>query len=153
MQEFERIQTSGCVPRPSKMDLATQGEDMNPMALSFQDSSCNSGGSSRAAIPAAPETCELLSASPPASSLQPVFSQAAPGEQFGSRLPDSVPQTQAPPHKRFTATSSETSSRTSTPPISLFFGRFSTGTSAMSASRASSVCSSTVRHTYSQVVQ
>ena len=139
------------------MDLATQGENMHPMAPSFQsvdqDSSRNSGGRSRAAVPAAPETCQPLSTSPLASSLQPVFSQAAPGEQFSFRLPDSVPQTQAPPRKRFTATNSETSSRTSTPPVSLFSGRFSTGTSATAASRASLVCSSTARRTYSQVVQ
>ena len=120
------------------------------MAPSFQivdqDSSRNSGGRSRAAVPAAPKTCQPLSTLPPASSLQAVFFRAAPGKQFSFRLPDSVPQTQALPHKHFTATNSETSSRTSTPPVLLFSGRFSTGTSATLASHASSVCSSTAQH-------
>jgi hypothetical protein len=75
MQEFEWIQTSERVPRPSKMDLATQGEDMNPMAPSFQgvdqDSSRNSGGRSRAAVSTTPETRELLPASPPPSLYNP----------------------------------------------------------------------------------
>ena len=148
MRALEQIQTE-CSVRASQMDLVMQGEDINPMAPNSEDTS----GSNMAATITSSQRHE-----PPASLApsQPVFSRAAPGKQFGFRVPDPNPpaSTQAPPHKHFSPTCSTTSSQTSTSPASLFSGRSSSGASTALTSRTSSVCSSTSDwHTYSQVAQ
>ncbi|KAF8548504.1 hypothetical protein OG21DRAFT_1489344 [Imleria badia] len=143
--------------KPSKMDLAMQGEDINPMAPCSQDTSGaslrNSQGMSTPAV-FNPSDSEARKPSPASFfSSQPMFSRAAPGHEFSFRIPASAPQTQAPPHKCFSAANSTASSRTSMPPASLFSGRSLSVPFTAPTSRASSVCSSSGRGTYSQVIE
>lgn len=149
MLELERIQTEHSA-QPLRLDVATWGEDVNPMAPSAQDVSlCKSRGKSKVVA-----TLTEVHGPPPAPSLsQPVFSMAAPGQQFGFRLPESGPQSQALSWNCFSAINSATSSQTSMPSALLFSGRSLSGQSTAPTSSASSVCSSTGRYTYSQVVQ
>ena len=78
---------------------------------------------------------------------------AAPGQQFGFRLPKSGPQSQALSQNCFSAIDSATLFQTSMPSALLFSGRSLSHQSTAPTSSASSVCSSTGRYTYSQVVQ
>jgi hypothetical protein len=86
MKEFERIQMEGS-KRSSKIDIATQGENVNPMAPSSQDvseRSCRTqrGGSGGAAVPQTHGQSTFTQAS-----LQLEFLQATPGQQFVFRVP------------------------------------------------------------------
>ena len=77
------------------------------------------------------------------SSPQPTFSLAAPGQQFGFRVPGTASQTEAPTHTRFSGASSHSDS--SGPPsshTSLFLSGSGGGASTAPTSRAPSVCSS-----------
>ena len=166
LRTLERIQTEQPVKRPSRADIATQGEEINPMAPSSQDT--GERKSRRRRVDSGPlDTNEFQSQSyvPNGSSLptpQPVFSLATPGQQFGFRLPDvQASQTadtnqstgqlttevnaQAPSRTRFRGVASRSSSSSaSVSSRSTFFSAGSSrlqGTSTAPTSSASSVCS------------
>ena len=150
MKQFEQIQTER-PKRPSKIDIATQGEDVNPMAPSSHNVSDGSsrtrqGGSDKAAIPQT-HGQPTLAWSPP---LPPEFFQAMPSQQFRFRVPDTALQvesnTRAPSCTQFRGVSSQPSSRGSGPPSSQgtsLFSSGSLGTSLTAAtSREPSICPS-----------
>ena len=98
MKQIEQIQMEQS-KQPSKINIAMQGENVNPMALSSQaigEHGCTRRDSSDEVA---------ISWTPTQSSLQPQFLQATPGQQFGFRVPDATSQaesdTWAPPRVRF----------------------------------------------------
>ena len=144
MKQIERIQMERS-KRPSKIDIAMQGENVNPMAPSSQAI----GERGRTKRDSSDEVA--ISRTPAQSSLQPQFLQATPGQQFGFRVPDATSwaesDTRAPPRARFCGVSSQPSSRGSGPPLSQSTSLFSGGSlgtnSTAATSRAPSICSST----------
>ena len=150
MKQFEQIEMER-PKRPSIIDIATQGEDVNPMAPSSHDigdgsSRTRRGGSDEAAIPRTHRQPTL--ARPPP--LPPEFFQAMPSQEFRFRVPDAALQvesdTWAPSHTQFHGVSSQPSSGGSGPPLSqgtLLFSSGSLGTSLTAAtSREPSICPS-----------
>lgn len=147
MKQFERVQTEGS-KRVSRIDIATQEEEVNPMAPSFQDVGQSSSRTRR-------DDSDEVGASQPRrptqSSLQPEFVRAAPGQQFGFKLPDAVPQTdsdiRAPTRTRLSTLSSQPSAKASGPPSSRSTSLFPGGSlgthSTAVTSCPPSACSST----------
>ncbi|KAI6004674.1 hypothetical protein EDD15DRAFT_2359402 [Pisolithus albus] len=151
MKMLERIQTEQ-PKRPSRIDVALQGEQINPMAPSSQDAR-ERGSHCRQVDSNSPDTISLQSHAP-LRSPQPVFSLAAASQEFGFRLPDvasqahmsagTAAQTQAPPRARFRGVVSESSSKSvSSRSPSIFSTGPSRrgGTSTAPTSRTPSLCS------------
>ena len=134
----------------SKIDIATQGEDVNPMAPSSQNidewNSHTRQAGSGMAIPSQTHR----QPTPAQSSLQPQFLQAPPSQEFSFKLLDTTSQiginTHAPTRTRFFGVASQPSSKGSGPPSSqstLLFGGGSLGQASTAAtSCVPSVCSS-----------
>ncbi|KAF8124295.1 hypothetical protein EV363DRAFT_1454613 [Boletus edulis] len=153
MKQFKQKQTER-LKRPSKIDIATQDEDINPMAPASQHiGSCKkTSASNGAAIGIASRTLDEPNPQATLQSLRPEFSLATPGQQFGFRLPATASQmesdTRAPSCARFPGlgVSSQSSSTSSAPPLShsasLFSGQSLGGTLTAPTSRAPSVSSS-----------
>ncbi|KAF8449208.1 hypothetical protein L210DRAFT_3640832 [Boletus edulis BED1] len=149
MERIEQIQMEPS-KWSSKIDITTQGENVNPMAPSFQDvgeHSCRTrrGGSDEVAVPQT-HGQSTFTQSPP----QPEFLQATPNQQFRFRVPYAPFQAennkQAPPRTRFCGPSSQPSSKDSGPPSSqspsLFSGGSAGTRSTAATSHAPSTCSS-----------
>ncbi|KAF8130103.1 hypothetical protein EV363DRAFT_1450562 [Boletus edulis] len=153
MKQFKQKQTER-LKRPSKIDIATQDEDINPMAPASQHigSRKKTSASNGAAIGIASRTLDEPNPQATLQSLRPEFSLATPGQQFGFRLPATASQmesdTRAPSRAHFPGlgVSSQSSSTSSAPPssrsASLFLGQSLGGTSTAPTSRAPSVSSS-----------
>ena len=100
MRSIEQAQT-GVLRRPKRLtdlDFATQGEEVNPMAPSYSEQESGSrivenrpSGKPRPRLRGGP-----LSATPSQfAPAQPIFSLAAPGQQFGFQLPGSRGQVES----------------------------------------------------------
>ncbi|KAI6127267.1 hypothetical protein F5141DRAFT_1210629 [Pisolithus sp. B1] len=95
--------------KPSRIDVALQGEQINPMAPSSQDAR-EQGSRCQQVDSNSPDMISLQSHAPPRSP-QPVFSLAAASQEFSFRLPDvasqahmsvgTAAQTQVPPCAQF----------------------------------------------------
>ncbi|KAI5980661.1 hypothetical protein EDD15DRAFT_2381695 [Pisolithus albus] len=151
MKMLERIQTEQ-LKWPSRIDVALQGEQINPMAPSSQDAR-EQGSHCRQVDSNSPDTISLQSHAP-LRSPQPVFSLAAASQEFSFRLPDvasqahmsagTAAQTQVPPRARFRGVVSESSSKSvSSRSPSIFSTGPSRcrGTSTAPTSRTPSLCS------------
>ena len=134
----------------SKIDIATQGEDVNPMAPSSQNVNEWNSHTRQAGSGMAVPSQTHRQPTPTQSSLQPQFLQAPPGQEFGFRLLDTASQigidTHTPTHTHFFGVASQPSSKGSGPPssqsTSLFGGGSLGQASTAVTSRAPSVCSS-----------
>ena len=90
MQVLEQIQTE-CSAWPSRMDLTTQREDINPMAPSSQDQGSSGNLRSRSNMIATITPSEGHEPSASFIPSQPVFFRAAPDQQFSFKVLDSNP--------------------------------------------------------------
>ena len=149
MKEIKQVQTEK--PKcTSKIDIATQGEDVNPMAPSSQNIDERNSRTRQAGSGMAIPSQTHRQPTPAQSSLQPQFLQAPPSQEFSFRLPDTTSQigidTCAPTRTCFFGVASQPSSKGSGPPSSQstsLFGGGSLGQASTAAtSRAPSVCSS-----------
>ena len=147
MKQFEQQQIEHSKWR-SRIDIATQGEGINPMAPFSQDVDERRGrvSSSEEVASQNPEPPVTASAPP-----HPEFRLATPGQQFGFRLPEAASQpesyTRAPTRTWFFGASSQPSSTGSVlPPSSQSPSVFSGGplgsNSTAATSRTPSLCSS-----------
>ena len=134
----------------SKINIATQGEDVNPMVLSSQNVNEQNSRTRQAGSGMAIPSQTHRQPTPAQSSLQLQFLQAPPGQEFSFRLPDTTSQiginTCTPTHTCFFGVASQPSSKGFGPPsswsTSLFGGGSLGQASTAVTSHALCICSS-----------
>lgn len=148
MQGLEEIQVAGR-PRFKRLvdlDVATEDHEVNPMAPTNESQQSNSRPRPRPRLKSnhagdAQQSTQIQPESSESSLGRPSFALAAPGQQFGFRLPNTDTLGSRQQSGKFSDASLATSSRSAS-----LFGGIVSNASTAPTSRAASVCSSTGQH-------